>query len=104
VKAGTRIQPAFYVLHRDPSVYGPNVEEFDPHRWENIKPSQWEFMAFGGGPRSCMGREKSLVESAYLLAKLAAKYETLEARDYRPWTGTMAFSCANKYGCLVAFE
>ncbi|KAL1594564.1 hypothetical protein SLS60_010325 [Paraconiothyrium brasiliense] len=104
VKAGTRIQPAFYALHREPSVYGPNVEDFDPHRWKNIKPSQWEFMAFGGGPRNCMGREKSLVEAAYLLAKLAGNYERLEARDDRPWTGTMAFTCANKYGCLVAFE
>ncbi|KAF2449087.1 cytochrome P450, partial [Karstenula rhodostoma CBS 690.94] len=101
VKAGTRVQPAFYALHREPSIYGPNVEEFDPHRWKNIKPSQWEFMAFGGGPRSCMGREKSLVEAAYLLAKLAGRFETLEPRDDRPWTGIMVFTCANKYGCLV---
>lgn len=50
-----------------------------------------------------MGREKSLVESAYLLAKLAAKYETLEARDDRPWKGVMTFTCANQYGCQVAF-
>ncbi|OAG12107.1 cytochrome P450, partial [Paraphaeosphaeria sporulosa] len=102
VKSGWRVQPAFYALHREPSVYGPNVEEFDPHRWKTIKPSQWEFMAFGGGPRNCMGREKSLVEAAYLLAKLAGKYETLEARDDKPWTGLMTFTCANKHGCLVA--
>jgi hypothetical protein len=51
-----------------------------------------------------MGREKSLVEAAYLLAKLARRYEVLESRDEREWTGVLTFSCSNKYGCLVAFK
>lgn len=104
VKAGTRVEASFYAPHRDPAVYGPNVEEFDPHRWKTVKPTQYEYMAFSAGPGNCMGREKSLADATYLLAKLAGQFERLEARDDRPWIGTMTFSYANKYGCLVAFE
>ncbi|KAF2655744.1 cytochrome P450 [Lophiostoma macrostomum CBS 122681] len=104
VKKGTRVQASFYALHREPSVYGADVETFNPHRWKTIKPGQWEFMAFGGGPRNCMGREKSLAEAAYLLAKLARRFEVLESRDKREWTGVLTLTCANKFGCLVAFR
>ena len=51
-----------------------------------------------------MGREKSLVEAAYILAKLARKFEVLESRDEREWRGLLTFTCANKHGCLVAFK
>ncbi|KAJ4305531.1 hypothetical protein N0V90_001062 [Kalmusia sp. IMI 367209] len=104
VPPGTRVQCSFYALHREESVFGPDIETFNPHRWKSIKPSQWEYFPFGGGPRSCMGKEKSLVEAAYVLGKLASRFKTLESRDDRPWTGVMTMTCANKHGCLVAFE
>ncbi|KAF2111409.1 cytochrome P450 alkane hydroxylase-like protein [Lophiotrema nucula] len=103
VPAGSEFLPSFYVLHRDPAVFGPDVESFEPDRWNSIKPTQWEFMGFGGGPRSCLGKEKSLVEGAYVLAKLAGKFEKLEARDEKEWIGESKITCANKHGCKVAF-
>jgi hypothetical protein len=32
------------------------------------------------GPRACLGKEKALAESAYLLVKLAGKFGKLEGR------------------------
>jgi cytochrome P450 len=60
----------YYALHRDPSVYGEDVETFRPERWETVHPSNWEFMGFGGGNRECLGRQKVLVEAAYVLVRL----------------------------------
>ena len=45
--AGTQILANFYALHRDESVYGPDVENFKPDRWDLIKPGPWQYMAFG---------------------------------------------------------
>ena len=104
VKAGTRVQPSFFALHREESVFGPDVESFNPHRWKTIKPTQWEYIPFGAGARSCLGKEKSLVESGYLIAKLASEFEVLEARDDRPWAGAIKMTASNKNGCKVAFR
>ena len=51
-----------------------------------------------------MGREKSLAEAAYILAKLAGRFERLESKDEREWVGAVTFTNACKFGCKVAFQ
>ncbi|TEY42028.1 hypothetical protein BOTCAL_0400g00040 [Botryotinia calthae] len=72
-----------YALHRDETVFGIDVEIFNPNRWNsvNCKPSSWEYMPFGGGPRAYVGQQKTLVEAAYTVAKIAQVYKGLESRD-----------------------
>ena len=42
--------------NRDPSVFGPNADEYDPHR--PIPPGQMPFgLTFGSGVHSCLGRD-----------------------------------------------
>ncbi|KAF2727650.1 cytochrome P450 [Polyplosphaeria fusca] len=101
--ADTDLHLSFYALHRDPRVFGPDVEEFNPQRWKTIKPTQFEYIPFGVGPRNCLGREKSLVEAAWMLARLAREFERVEGRGSGKWQGVMKISCANKFGCEVAF-
>lgn len=91
-----------YALHRDQRVFGEDTEAFRPERWESINPSQWEFMAFGGGSRACLGRQKSLVEAAYVLARLARQFPRLESRDDEEWKGDMKLTCKSANGCKVA--
>ncbi len=93
---------SYYGLHRDPKVFGEDVETFRPERWENIKPDQWEFLAFGGGNRACLGRQKVLVEAAYVLIRLAKHFSTLEPRDSRDWKAENKLTSTNKHGCKVA--
>ncbi|KAI1130598.1 cytochrome P450 alkane hydroxylase-like protein [Nemania abortiva] len=102
VPKGTRVQVAYYALHRDPRVFGEDVETFRPERWDTISPGQWEFMPFGGGMRGCLGREKSLVEAAFVLAKMALRYKTLESRDAREWKGELKLTCQNANGCWLS--
>jgi cytochrome P450 len=41
VEKGTWIQTSFMALHRNQSVFGPDVEEFVLERWANPRSKQW---------------------------------------------------------------
>lgn len=102
VPKGTNIILSYYALHRDPAVFGDDVEEFRPERWDQIKPGAWEFMGFGGGNRACLGQQKALVEAAYVLVRFARRYSKIESRDSSAWEGEMKLTCKSKNGCKVA--
>lgn len=43
-----------FMTHRMESIY-TSPRQFDPDRWLSIKPSPYEYLPFGGGPRLCLG-------------------------------------------------
>ncbi|KAL8639101.1 MAG: hypothetical protein Q9228_003823 [Teloschistes exilis] len=53
---GTQIALNFFALHHRADLYGDDVEEFRPERWET-REKGWEMCGFGGGPRTCIGRK-----------------------------------------------
>ncbi|KAG0521145.1 hypothetical protein BDA96_08G136100 [Sorghum bicolor] len=77
------------VTHMDPGIF-PEPARFDPSRFENQSPP-CSFVAFGGGPRICVGMEfariETLVTMHYLVRrfrwKLCCKKDTY-ARDPMP--------------------
>ncbi|KAF7852728.1 hypothetical protein EAF04_010921 [Stromatinia cepivora] len=103
VFAGSDVMTNFYTLHRNEAVYGKNVEEFNPDRWNRITPRRWEFMGFSGGARGCGGQQKALMEASYVLAMLAQRFERIESRDERDWAGDVKLIARNVNGCKVAF-
>ncbi|ESZ94944.1 hypothetical protein SBOR_4668 [Sclerotinia borealis F-4128] len=92
VPKDTKLYANFYGLHRVESVFGHDIESFNPDRWYSIKPSPWEYMPFGGGPRACVGQHKALAEASYTLAKFAQQYKKIESRDARDWAGQRKLS------------
>jgi cytochrome P450 len=104
VPKNTIVMLSYFALHRDPTVFGEDVEAFRPERWDTIKPGAWDFMGFGGGNRACMGQQKVMVEAAYVLVRLAKQYSKLESRDTSPWEGEMKLTCKSKNGCKVALS
>lgn len=102
VQKGAMVVMAYYALHRNRSVFGDDIEEFRPERWNSIKPEQWEFMGFGGGNRACLGQQKATVEAAYVLARLTQSFAKLESRDSQDWKGEMKLTCKSANGCKVA--
>lgn len=56
---GSTIHIPIYSIQRDPK-YFPNPDKFDPERFsdenkDKVKP--YTFLAFGSGPRNCIGKE-----------------------------------------------
>lgn len=56
LKKGTVVFYNVYSMHRDEAVFGEDVEEFRPERWQGLRPG-WGYLPFNGGPRVCIGRE-----------------------------------------------
>ncbi len=54
------------MLHRDPTVWGDDVEAFRPERFapeatEKLPPNAWK--PFGNGQRACIGRPFAMQEA-----------------------------------------
>ena len=54
VQKGTMVALSFFAMHHRADLWGADVEEFVPERWESKK-IDWSFSPFGGGPRKCIG-------------------------------------------------
>lgn len=77
LKKGTSVWIPVYGVHHDPDIY-PNPEVFDPERFtpEEIKkrPST-SFLAFGDGPRNCIGLRFGLLQTRVGLATLLKNFD-----------------------------
>ena len=54
VAAGTYVVLSPFLTNRAPALY-PEPARFLPERWASIEPTQFEYLAFGAGPRTCIG-------------------------------------------------
>ncbi|WP_217143491.1 cytochrome P450 [Streptomyces sp. AC627_RSS907] len=74
------------MLHRDPEVWGPDAERFDPDRFDaravRSRPPH-TFKPFGTGARACIGRQFALHEATLVLGLLLRRYELRAEPDYR---------------------
>jgi cytochrome P450 len=104
VPKGAQVSMSYFALHRDPAVFGADVEEFRPERWDHIKPDQWEYLPFGGGNRACLGQQKVLVEAAYVILRMASTFDKLECQDDLPWKGELKLTCKSAHGCKVSLH
>ena len=72
VPAKTVAMVSFYAMHRDPALW-ENPLRFDPDRFlpERSKGrSRWQYLPFGGGPRSCIGDHFAMLEATLALATI----------------------------------
>jgi cytochrome P450 len=84
VEAKTIAIVNFYAMHRDPALWQDPLN-FDPDRFlpERSKGrSRWQYLPFGGGPRSCIGDHFAMLEATLALATIvrAAEIESLDLR------------------------
>lgn len=73
--AGTVLSVPTYTLHHSADIWGEDVEEFKPERWE--KPTERQkkaFIPFSHGPRSCVGRNVAEMEMKLIAATWARRY------------------------------
>jgi cytochrome P450 / NADPH-cytochrome P450 reductase len=73
-------------LHRDPSVWGPNPDAFDPENFsreaEAARPVHaWK--PFGNGRRACIGRGFAMHEAALAIGMILQRFKLIDIRRYQ---------------------
>ena len=81
LEAGTVAVISFYAMHRNPELWDDPLT-FDPDRFlpeRSQGRSRWQYLPFGGGPRSCIGDHFAMLEATLALATIirAARIESL---------------------------
>jgi cytochrome P450 len=81
LEAGTMAVISFYAMHRDPKLWDDPLA-FDPDRFlpeRSQGRNRWQYLPFGGGPRSCVGDHFAMLEATLALATIvrAARVESL---------------------------
>lgn len=76
-----------YAIHMDPEIY-PELEKFDPERFSDENKRDRHAMAhlaFGGGPRNCIGLRFGLMQTKIALIKLLTSFKlSLSSRTTIP--------------------
>ncbi|EFP13120.1 CRE-CYP-13A8 protein [Caenorhabditis remanei] len=74
VEAGVDVQLDTWTLHHDKQIWGEDVEEFKPERWESPLNPHQAFLSFGAGPRQCLGMRLAYLEQKSVLVHMLRKY------------------------------
>lgn len=83
IMKGEDVGYSAYVMHRRKDIWGEDADEWKPDRWEGRKLG-WEWIAFSGGPRVCLGQQYALNEASFVLVKFLQRFDGLEALDMGP--------------------
>ena len=86
LKKNTFITILVMALHRDPSVWGPNPDAFDPENFsreaETARPvNAWK--PFGNGQRACIGRGFAMHEAALAIGMILQRFKLIDVNRYQ---------------------
>jgi cytochrome P450/NADPH-cytochrome P450 reductase len=86
LKKNTFVTVLVLALHRDPSVWGPNPDVFDPENFskeaEAARPvNAWK--PFGNGQRACIGRGFAMHEAALAIGMILQRFKLIDSHRYQ---------------------
>ncbi|KAL6718353.1 hypothetical protein ACLMJK_004442 [Lecanora helva] len=84
IPKGRQVLIATYAMQHRRDLWGEDVEEFVPERWEGRKGWGYEFIPFGVGPRSCLGQQFSLMETSYVIVRFLQRFDRIENMEDPP--------------------
>ena len=90
---GTIVGVNPWVVAYDKSVYGTDADVYRPERWleadkERLKLMERNFLAFGAGARTCLGKNISLLEMSKLVPQILREFRVELVDPAREWTLT----------------
>ncbi len=77
---GANVVVSPYATHLDPELY-PQPRRFRPERWEGLKPTLYEYLPFGAGPRICIGATFAQQALRLILPTLLQRVRVAVVRD-----------------------
>ncbi|KAG4029847.1 hypothetical protein MFRU_014g01420 [Monilinia fructicola] len=85
IPKGTRVMMVPWAINKDEAMWGPSAREFNPDRWmpkngeshntNGGSSSNYAYLTFLHGPRSCIGQAFAKAEFAILLATWIGRFE-----------------------------
>ncbi|KAJ4341861.1 hypothetical protein N0V87_001526 [Didymella glomerata] len=77
---GTEVGVNAWVIHNNKSIFGPDAHVFRPERWLTSNRGERavldrNFLAFGNGPRTCIGKNISLLEMSKVIPQIVRRYD-----------------------------
>lgn len=79
IPKGTQVLVPTYTMQHREDIWGADVEEFRPERWEDRK-FGWDFVPFGGGARQCIGRKYKSFRGVYVVELTGQQNNSLGLR------------------------
>lgn len=88
---GTVVGMNPWTAARDKATYGDDAYSFRPERWleaddEQLKIMDRNFLAFGGGTRTCLGRNISMLEMSKLIPQALRSFDFELTHPEKEWT------------------
>jgi cytochrome P450 / NADPH-cytochrome P450 reductase len=86
LKKNTFVTVLVMALHRDPSVWGPNPDAFDPENFSREAEAKRPINAwkpFGNGQRACIGRGFAMHEAALAIGMVLQRFKLIDINRYQ---------------------
>ncbi|QOZ24676.1 bifunctional cytochrome P450/NADPH--P450 reductase [Bradyrhizobium sp. CCBAU 51753] len=86
LKKNTFVTILVMALHRDPSVWGPNPDVFDPENFSREAEAKRPINAwkpFGNGQRACIGRGFAMHEAALAIGMILQRFKLIDIHRYQ---------------------
>jgi cytochrome P450/NADPH-cytochrome P450 reductase len=86
LKKNTFVTVLVLALHRDPSVWGPNPDAFDPENFSKEAEAKRPLNAwkpFGNGQRACIGRGFAMHEAALAIGMILRRFKLIDNHRYQ---------------------
>src|SRR5947209_10200304 len=86
LKKNTFVTVLVLALHRDPSVWGPNPDAFDPENFSKEAEAKRPINAwkpFGNGQRACIGRGFAMHEAALAIGMILQRFKLIDHHRYQ---------------------
>src|SRR6187431_583930 len=86
LRKNTFVTVLVMALHRDPSVWGPNPDAFDPENFSREAEAKRPINAwkpFGNGQRACIGRGFAMHEAALAIGMILQRFKLVDVHRYQ---------------------
>ncbi|RCJ22694.1 cytochrome P450 [Nostoc sp. ATCC 43529] len=81
LQPGTLLQGCIYLMHHREDLY-PEPNQFQPERFLQRQYSQYEYLPFGGGNRTCIGMAFAMFEMKLVLATVLSQMNLALVENY----------------------
>ena len=93
-----------YAMGRMEGIWGKDCREFKPERWLRdgrfMNESAYNFTAFNGGPRLCLGKDFAYYQMKFVAASVIYRYHVQVVENY-PVVPKLALTMYMKHGLKV---